>query len=364
MEMARLRQHLADRTPLTIDTIPPLPSAERVMALARIYEQRLDHMRRRLFISAPPAFVGRVTAFQGRWGGLAAAIRDGQKPPEIERSTWSRLASGLSGPACTQASGEAAGPVKIDGARWACLSDNFLREQAAVEGEAEGNGGRRREQVLAPLTREMASVRERLLWLRDHATVAGEQQALWRRDMTWRLNRAFIEGAKVRLGELQALQAAAAQGGVYRDFFGTMMDNADTRTGLNPPDAVAVRLPVPPRATVEASLDHARAPLVALGGPDFARLQELARALSATHHRLRTFEPTTDPEVRQDLEFYRQELERADIRSGDVDLKDPARANTRKRALDQRVRELRDTEQGRLEQVRESLLRALTSAAS
>jgi hypothetical protein len=311
-EITRLRQHLATRGALTLNTITPLPSADRVMAVAQAYERRLDQMRRRLFIPPPPAFVERVATFQGRWGSLAAAIREGQKPAEIERATWDRLASGLSGPACTQQAGGPPGPVTVDGGRWACLSDNFFGEQATLEAEAERNIRQRREQLLAPLAREMASVRQRLAWLREHATVVGEQQALWRRDMTWRLNRAFLEGAKVRLGELQALQAVAAQNAGYRDFPATMTDNADV---------TAVRLPVPPGVTIEAALWQARARAVSRGTAASARLRELARALSATHHRLRTFEPMVDPELRQDLEFYRQELERADISAGDVDLK-------------------------------------------
>ena len=98
--------------------------------------------------------------------------------------------------------------------------------------------------------------------------------------------------------------------------------------------------------------------------PAVAKGDRRGTELSATHHRLGTFEPTIDRERRQDLEFYRQDLERADIGTGDVDLKDPAKADVRRQALERRAKELRENEQRRLEQIRENLLRALTSAAS
>lgn len=373
-EIARLRRQIAARQTLTSDTITPLPSAKQVLSLMQAYERRLDGMRRGLFIAAPPKFVETVTAFQARWETLGTSIRTGQKPPELDRTTWNRLARGLSGPACATVAQMPAGPVKVDGGRWACLSDHFFREQAELEVVAHGSVGRRREDALAPLTREMESVRKRLEWLRAHATVLGPEEALWRRDMTERLNRAFVEGAKVRLAELLALQTAAGQNPAYRQFLGTLAENVEMRAAARQSSSGVAprRIRVPADVTIETLLDGARARAVASDVAPAAVLERLARELGAVHHRLRGVEPRVERELHRDLAIYRQDLERADIVSGDADLKDRAKAEARRQALARRAKELMENERprliardsGRLEQIRQNLLGLLASAAN
>lgn len=322
-----LRAQLTARERLTQASIAPFGSPREVAAVLRHHRRLTNGMREKLILP-DPAVAGQVSqtvkVFEQRWGDLVVPILSGRRPDApVPAARWKDLAKGFEGDRCKQAAVDGKPEVALDGGRWACVTDAFLRELVDLELRVEGRMDAHRQRLTQPLERAMQDAERRFEELRAQRAAP----TLWLRDMTWRLNAVWLEGARLRIQELEHIQAAAAKANpAFRWLLSLSPGTGSGRPGPTP-------IPVPPGSPVRVRLGavekEVRVESAASAGP------ALTRELYASHHAHRNVEAGVDRRLDAEIELYEGQLESRDITAGDADLNDPARSERRRQAVAQ-----------------------------
>ena len=298
-ELRRLRE---TRQTLTQAGIQPLASRAAAAERTQRYRNLVDRTLRQPFLSGvrpAPELVQRVTESKARWGSLAAAIRGGKPPESLTAAAIAALHLPDAAPA--------GDPVKVTGALWAKVSDEYFRQTLTVENLGADLA---RHVRTSPKMRELAAAMneaERLL-------AAAGDNALLLRGVTWQLHCVWMLGVELQIKLLERQLTPDPQTAALDDFLRDM-DAARglrhrgfslSREGGAPPpgDEPAVLVRAPEDGTIRATVAGAEAS-VDIAPAAANRLPQLAEELYHVHYLLRQvdeFESQEDATGRRMIE--------------------------------------------------------------
>jgi hypothetical protein len=231
---------------------------------------RVDRMRKDLYVPDPQPdsdVTARLSAFQARWGELAAAIVRGRAPSDpLPAARWNDLARSFSRRYCDARTVAAVAPptgMPLRGYAWACLSDLFFHELAPIEAGVSRALTVKRAVATEPLERAMRAAESTLA---DTARLDPVPAFALRR-IAERLVDVDRAGAELRLRELRAQRDAGEGSAAFRWLL-------DISRAVHRPLTV-------PKLTI--SVDQAKTDVAGTALPDLAKH---ADALHRAHYRL------------------------------------------------------------------------------
>jgi hypothetical protein len=316
-KIAGLRALVAQRQGITADNIQVLPSLQVATEKARSYRRLVDRTLRQPFLAGvnpSPELMQRVKESHGRWGDLARSIRAG-KPPE-SLPTAALVALRL--PNFTPPAGES---VKLTGALWSKMSDEYFRQTLALE----NLGADLAKHVRAsPKMRELAVAMDRAERLLARK-VTGPDAEAWRRALTWSLHGVWLLGVELQIKLLERQLTANPEAAGVEEFLKDMDAARGLRHrgislsregGAPPPDGTPAELVrVPSDGTITVAMAGTDRTSVEVAPPAANRLPQLAAELYHAHYLLRQvedFERAMDVEEKKDVESARTPQERAE----------------------------------------------------
>ena len=281
-QIRTLREKLDSQRSVTVANITPLQSLDLIRERAREQRVLVDRMRKRIYLPDPKPdapIIGRLTALESRWGDLVRPIAGGLLPAApMSPERWSAYARAMSRVYCDSRRVRHEAPadgMPLGGWEWACLSDVFFHELAEVEASVDHLLTTRRIAVTATLEQLMSAAEERIVRAPSEFAVHPSPKLLLR-ELTWALHQVEVEGARLRIRELEYQKAAGDGTPAFRRLL-EMSPNAHRPAGGS-----SRLVPVSTGAKITARLGDATAD-AAVRESELARL---ARELRDAHFRL------------------------------------------------------------------------------
>jgi hypothetical protein len=281
-QIGALREKLESQGSVSIVNITPMQSLDVIRERAREQRVLVDRMRNRIYLPDPEPdapVIARLTALESRWGDLVRPIVSGVLPAEpVSPGRWSAYARAMSRLYCDSPRiphQAPAGGMPLGGWGWACLSDVFFHEFAEIEAGVDRSLTARRMAVTATLERLMSAAEDRVVRAASELVLHPSPQLLLR-ELTWALHQVELEGARLRIRELQYQRAAGDGTPAFRRLL------ASSPNVIRPPGGSSRNLPVAPGARITARLGDATAEAAVME----SELARLARQLRDTHFRL------------------------------------------------------------------------------
>lgn len=213
-QIRTLREKLDSQRSVTVANITPLPSLDLIRERAREQRVLVDRMRKRIYLPDPKPdapIIGRLTALESRWGDLVRPIAVGLLPAApVSPERWSAYAQAMSRLHCDSRRVRLEAPsngMPLGGWEWACLSDVFFHELAEVEASVDHLLTTRRIAVTATLEQLMSAAEDRIARAPSELAVHPSPKLLLR-ELTWALHQVEVEGARLRIRELEYQKAA------------------------------------------------------------------------------------------------------------------------------------------------------------
>lgn len=298
-KLAKLREQLAAGRRVTGENIVPFATLEEATEKARRYRRLVDKTLRQPFLAGlrpSPELAARVKDSVQRWGEIGAAIRAGTPPASLPSAKVAglKLAGNL----------PAGDPVRMTGALWSAMSDEYFRETLEIE----NLGADLARQVRnAPGLTSMEDAMEQAEQALERARNLPEaDRRFWLRSTAWLLHRVWQRGMElqVKLAERNLIPSPdsetvesflrdmdAARGLRHRGFSlapegGAPAPNRTPATLVRDPRNT---IQVPENGAVRATLADARTS-VDVAAPAPNRLPQLAAELYHVHYLLRRVE--------------------------------------------------------------------------